>query len=162
MASSNGNILRVTGPLCGEFTGHRWIPRTKISDVELWRFLLLNKRSSKQSWGWWFKTLSRSLWRHCNVHYITKPPISQYYLNCDLIIDHQGPTHPNIHIAVQMFIERHNKHKGKGNRGNLCCLDLCNTNCKKFWGHWLENCTQGCQIISITNSVIKGTFHKVQ
>ena len=29
MTSSNGNILRVTGPLCGEFTGHRWIHRTK-------------------------------------------------------------------------------------------------------------------------------------
>ena len=27
MTSSNGNIFRVTGPLCGEFTGHRWIPR---------------------------------------------------------------------------------------------------------------------------------------
>ena len=24
--SSNGNIFRVAGPLCGEFTGHRWIP----------------------------------------------------------------------------------------------------------------------------------------
>ena len=29
MTSSNGNIFRVTGHLCGEFTGHRWIPRTK-------------------------------------------------------------------------------------------------------------------------------------
>ena len=28
MASSNGNIFRVTGPMCGEFTGHRWIPLT--------------------------------------------------------------------------------------------------------------------------------------
>ena len=27
MTSSNGNIFRVTGHLCGEFTGHRWIPR---------------------------------------------------------------------------------------------------------------------------------------
>ena len=36
MTSSNGNILRVTGPLCGEFTGHRWIPLTKASDAELW------------------------------------------------------------------------------------------------------------------------------
>ena len=26
----------------------------------------LNKRLSKQSWGWWFETSSRSLWRHCN------------------------------------------------------------------------------------------------
>ena len=29
MTSSNGNIFRVTGPLCGEFAGHRWIPLTK-------------------------------------------------------------------------------------------------------------------------------------
>ena len=27
MTSSNENIFRVTGPVCGEFTGHRWIPR---------------------------------------------------------------------------------------------------------------------------------------
>ena len=39
MTSSNGNIFRVTGPLWGEFTGHRWIPLTKASDVELWCFL---------------------------------------------------------------------------------------------------------------------------
>ena len=41
MTSSNGNIFRVTGHLCGEFTGHRWIPRTKASDAELWYFLLI-------------------------------------------------------------------------------------------------------------------------
>ena len=39
MTSSNGNIFRVTDPLGGEFTGHRWIPLTKASDAELWRFL---------------------------------------------------------------------------------------------------------------------------
>ena len=39
MPSSNGNIFRVTGHLCGEFTGLRWIPRTKASDAELWCFL---------------------------------------------------------------------------------------------------------------------------
>ena len=31
--------FHVTGPLCGEFTGHRWIPLTKTSDAELWCFL---------------------------------------------------------------------------------------------------------------------------
>ena len=34
----------------------------------------LNKRLSKQLWGWWFKTPSRSLWCHCNaktVHNLT-------------------------------------------------------------------------------------------
>ena len=39
MTPSNGNIFRVTGLLCGEFTGPRWIPRTKASDAELWSFL---------------------------------------------------------------------------------------------------------------------------
>ena len=39
MTSSNGNIFRVIGPLCGEFTGHRGIPLTKASDAELWCFL---------------------------------------------------------------------------------------------------------------------------
>ena len=39
MTSSNGNIFRVTGPLWGESTGHRWIPLTKASDAELWCFL---------------------------------------------------------------------------------------------------------------------------
>ena len=30
----------------------------------------LNKRFSKQSWGWWFETPLRSLWRHFNVSYV--------------------------------------------------------------------------------------------
>ena len=39
MTSSNASIFRVTDPLCGEFTGHRWIPLIKASDAELWCFL---------------------------------------------------------------------------------------------------------------------------
>ena len=39
MTLSNGNILRVTDLLCGGFICHRWIPRTKASDAELWWFL---------------------------------------------------------------------------------------------------------------------------
>ena len=66
MTSSNGNIFRVTGHLCGEFTGLRWIPRTKASDAELWCFLWC-ARLSKHSRGWWFETLSHPLWRHRNV-----------------------------------------------------------------------------------------------
>ena len=30
-------------------------------------YLRLNKRLSKQSWGWWFETLSLQSWRHSNV-----------------------------------------------------------------------------------------------
>ena len=69
LTSSNGNIFRVTGPLCREFTSHRWIPPHKGK----WRGAMVlslicawNKRLSKQSWGWWFETPSGSLWRHCN------------------------------------------------------------------------------------------------
>ena len=55
MTSSNGNIFRVTGPLCGEFTGPGEFPAqrpvTRSFDVFFdWR---LNKRSSKQPRGWW-------------------------------------------------------------------------------------------------------------
>ena len=64
MTSSNRNIFRVTGQLCGEFTGPQWIPLTKASDAELW---CLSKRLSKQSWCWWLEMLWRPLWRHCNV-----------------------------------------------------------------------------------------------
>ena len=39
MTSSNGNIFRATGHLCGEVTGLRWIPNKKASDAELWCFL---------------------------------------------------------------------------------------------------------------------------
>ena len=74
MTSSNGNIFRVTGHLWGEFTGPRWIPHTKASDAGLWCFfdLRLNKPLSKLSWGWWFETLSRPLWRHCNEGNVKK------------------------------------------------------------------------------------------
>ena len=35
----NGNIFRLTGSLCGKFTGHRWILRTKASDAYIWCFV---------------------------------------------------------------------------------------------------------------------------
>ena len=69
MTSSNWKILRVTGPLCGEFIGHWWIPHTRASDAELCCFLFicaLNNRLSKQSWGWWFETTPHPLWRQFN------------------------------------------------------------------------------------------------
>ena len=71
ITSSNRNIFRVTGHLCGEFPGPRWIPHTKASDAELWCFFDLrpNKRLSQQSWGWWLETPSSPLRRHCNGYH---------------------------------------------------------------------------------------------
>ena len=79
MTSSNGNIFRVTDPLCGEFTGPGEFPtqRPVTRSFDVFFDLRLNKRVSKQPWGWWFETLSWSLWRHCNANVLapdgTKP-----------------------------------------------------------------------------------------
>ena len=69
ITSSNGNIFRVTGPLCGEFTGPGEFPtqRPVTRGFDAFFDLRLNIPLSKQSWGWWFETLSRSLWHHRNV-----------------------------------------------------------------------------------------------
>ena len=68
MTSSNGNIFRVTGPLCGEFTGPGEFPtqRPVARSFDVFCYLRLTKRLRKQPWGWWFETPSWSLWRHCN------------------------------------------------------------------------------------------------
>ena len=47
----------------GEFPAKRPVTRS----LNVFFDQRLNKRLSKQSWGWWFETLSRPLWRHCNV-----------------------------------------------------------------------------------------------
>ena len=69
MTSSNGNIFRVTGPLCGEFTGPGEFPtqRPVMRSFDVFFDLRPNKRLSKQWRGWWFETLSRPFWRHRNV-----------------------------------------------------------------------------------------------
>ena len=69
MTSSNGNIFRVTGHLCGDVTGYRWFPtpRPVTRSFDVFFDLRLNTRLSKESWGWLFETLSRPLWHNCNV-----------------------------------------------------------------------------------------------
>ena len=50
-------------PVTGEFPSER--PVTRSFDVSF--DLRLNKRFSKQSWGWWFETPWHSLWRDWNA-----------------------------------------------------------------------------------------------
>ena len=68
MTSSNGNLFRVIGLLCGEFTGPGKFPtqRPVTWSFDVFCVLRLNKRLSKQWWGCWCETPSRPLWRHCN------------------------------------------------------------------------------------------------
>ena len=57
------SALLADSPVPGEFPTQR--PVTRSFDV--FYDLRLNKRLSKQSWGWWFEMPSRPLWRHLNV-----------------------------------------------------------------------------------------------
>ena len=84
MTSSNVNNFRVTGHLCREeFTGQRRVTWS----FDVFFDLRLNKRLSKQSWGWWFETLSRhydvtlmNLLQNCpNRNQITYMPIKDMY-----------------------------------------------------------------------------------
>ena len=68
MTSANEDIFRVTGLLWRESTGHRWIPITKVSDVEFDAlFIYAPEQMVKQTiktlviWDAW-----RPLWRNCN------------------------------------------------------------------------------------------------
>ena len=56
-------LLALCAGNSGEFPAQR--PVTRSFDVFF--DLRLNKRLSKQPWGWWFETPSWSLWRQCNV-----------------------------------------------------------------------------------------------
>ena len=49
-------------PVTGEFPSQKLVTRS----FDVFFHLCLNKRLSKQSWGWWFEMPSRSLWCHYN------------------------------------------------------------------------------------------------
>ena len=51
-----------TSTVTGEFPSQRPVTR----NFEVFFDLGVNKRLSKQSWGWWFETPSLPLWRHSN------------------------------------------------------------------------------------------------
>ena len=55
-------ICAGNSPVHGEFPTQRPVMQSFV-----FFDLRLNKRLSKQSWGWWFEILSHPLWCHCNV-----------------------------------------------------------------------------------------------
>ena len=76
--SSTRNIYSYTN-------GKKFIEQSvQWSSVLLFHSILcLNKRLSKQWWGWWFETPPYPLWRHCNatkhvLHWCPQPPWSNY------------------------------------------------------------------------------------
>ena len=67
MTSSNGNFFCVTGPLCGEFTGHRLIPCTKGQ----WRRALMSSLICAWTNGWVNSREAGDLRRHRTHHDVT-------------------------------------------------------------------------------------------
>ena len=55
-------ICAGNSPVSGEVPAQRPVTRS----FDIFFDLRLNKRFSKQSWGWWFETLSWTLWRQCD------------------------------------------------------------------------------------------------
>ena len=55
-------ICAGNSPVPSEFPTQRPVTRS----FDIFFDLRLNKRLSKQRWGWWFETLSRPLWRRRN------------------------------------------------------------------------------------------------
>ena len=70
-------ICAGNSPVLGEFPTER--PVTRSFDVFF--DLRLNKRLSKQSWDWWFATLSRPLWRHRNENTVLQITGSQDFIH---------------------------------------------------------------------------------
>ena len=60
-------------PVSGEFPAQRPVTRSFF-----FFDLHLVKRLSKHSRGWWFETLSRPLWRHCNICEGNPPLIDEF------------------------------------------------------------------------------------
>ena len=80
-------ICAGNSPVPGKFPTQR--PVTRSFDVYI--DLRPNKRLSKHSWGWWYETPSRPLWRHRNVESNTQCQEITSWSTC-VAHWHQGPT----------------------------------------------------------------------
>ena len=90
-------ICAGNSPVHGEFPAQRPVTRR----FDLFFNLCLDKRLSKQSWGWWFETLSRPLWRHCNEKDTPVAP-SEWYRLANTIIQRSIPNWPIFDIFMQI------------------------------------------------------------
>ena len=89
MTSSNGNIFCFTGPLCAEFTGHRWIPRTKACHRALMFSLI---------WAWtngWVNNRDAGNLRRHRAHY-----------DLTLMVDKDNGDAVCVQVCVQVLNEQ--------------------------------------------------------
>ena len=107
-------------PVTGEFPTQWQVTRS----FDVFFDLRLNKPLSKQWWGWWFETPSRSLWRHCNVtgkhkhHWaLFWPAIHKHY-------SHTNVLECNMHTPLGLLFPR----QVVGRIWSMCCIQHINLN----------------------------------
>ena len=83
----------------GEFPAQRPVMRS----FDIFFDLRLNKRLSKQSWCWWFETLSCPLWHHCNVSF---NPTCQAENDIDMLM-HVAFFRTALYIIAIKFCSKH-------------------------------------------------------
>ena len=109
-------ICAGNSPVSGEFPAQR--PETRGFDVFF--DLRVNKRLSKQSWGWWLETLSGSLWRQSNgwwwgiylghlFGYFKRYPVATKHL-WTVRTETQHPNHLSSPTRTQMLRETCSPH----------------------------------------------------
>ena len=72
-------------PVAGEFPSQRPVTRGFVVCFDM----RLNRGLSKQSWGWWFETPSRSLWRHCNVLWRSHSSLTENWVMIITMTSHE-------------------------------------------------------------------------
>ena len=89
-------------PVIGEFPSQR--PVTRSFDILF--DLRLNKRLSKQLWGWWFGTPSRSLWRHGNVRRKSQYEYMYIYILV-IVMSKNNPWKQYMYKQFREYIRKH-------------------------------------------------------
>ena len=86
----------------GELPAQRSVTRSYDAFFDL----RLNKRLSKESWGWWFETPSRPVWLHCNTVYVpvyVQPLWSRHSADYEVRMIYQSAI--NIYNVTDIFAD---------------------------------------------------------
>ena len=101
-------ICAGNSPVTAELPAQR--PVTLSFDIFI--VLRLNKRLSKQSWGWWFETPSLPSWRRCNGYALNLVALGRLWTfnKCSFLI-HFGIANLSISYAIaEMIFAVYNSH----------------------------------------------------
>ena len=113
-------ICAGNSPVSGEFPAQRPVTRSFVVFFDL----RLNKRLSKQSWGWWFETLAHPFWRHCNVRSMMLMEMEKWSHYSDVIMNPMASQIASVSIISSTVCLWHKSKK----TSELCVTGLCEGN----------------------------------